>query len=234
MVPVLDPGWASWAGVVGFGCAGRTGGLRAQVAKSAADPGGGQSLRWQRSLPGPAQVDRQRAGQPQLGVRGGGAAERAGRHRRVRQLGTGLESGCATGRLGRTRPPRALLGSYVGGSAAGRAFGHVRRRRFADTGVESDPTSTSWPRGARSPRQCCSGSGGFAVRARDQWGAGRCARIWDVTTRAEIARVGCSVTALAIGSLDPGKSRLVIVHEGAGFSLWSVTRGSEELLPSIS
>src|SRR4051794_3551804 len=43
-VPVLQPGWASGPGMGGFRCAGRTGGLRAQVAKSAADPGRGQPL----------------------------------------------------------------------------------------------------------------------------------------------------------------------------------------------
>jgi WD40 repeat protein len=52
--------------------------------------------------------------------------------------------------------------------------------------------------------------------------------VWDVTTRTEIAQLGCSVTALATGPLSPGGSSLVIAHHGAGFSLWSVIDGPQE------
>ena len=58
--------------------------------------------------------------------------------------------------------------------------------------------------------------------------------VWDVTTQTGIAQVGCSVTAMATGPLGPGESSLIVVHEGGGFSLWSVTRGSQELLPPVS
>ena len=59
-------------------------------------------------------------------------------------------------------------------------------------------------------------------------GADRRVIIWDVTTRTEIAELGCSVTALATGPLDPGESSLVVAHAGAGFSLWSVIGGRRE------
>jgi hypothetical protein len=52
--------------------------------------------------------------------------------------------------------------------------------------------------------------------------------VWNVTTRTEIAQMGCSVTALATGPLGPSESSLVIVHHGAGFSLWSVIGGPQE------
>ena len=45
----------------------------------------------------------------------------------------------------------------------------------------------------------------------------------DVTTRSEVTQVRCSVTALATGPLDTDSSCLVIVHQDAGFSVWSVT-----------
>jgi WD40 repeat protein len=45
--------------------------------------------------------------------------------------------------------------------------------------------------------------------------------LWDVTTRTEMARLGCSVTALATGPNSPAASSLVIAHAGGGFSLWS-------------
>jgi len=52
--------------------------------------------------------------------------------------------------------------------------------------------------------------------------------VWDVTTRTEIAHVGCSVTALATGPLGPSESSLVVAHRGVGFSLWSVIGGPQE------
>ena len=47
--------------------------------------------------------------------------------------------------------------------------------------------------------------------------------VWDVTTGTEIAQVGCSVNALAAELPGPGESCLIIAHEGAGFSHWSIT-----------
>jgi hypothetical protein len=52
--------------------------------------------------------------------------------------------------------------------------------------------------------------------------------MWDVTTRTEIAHLGCSVTALATGPLGPGESSLVVAHHGAGFSQWSVIDGPQQ------
>ena len=51
--------------------------------------------------------------------------------------------------------------------------------------------------------------------------------VWDVTTRTEIAQLGCSVTALATRPFGPSESSLVVAHHGAGFSLWSVIGGPE-------
>jgi WD40 repeat protein len=56
-------------------------------------------------------------------------------------------------------------------------------------------------------------------------GDDRRALVWDVTTRPEIAELGCSVTALATGPLGLAESSLVVAHAGAGFSLWSVIGG---------
>ena len=46
--------------------------------------------------------------------------------------------------------------------------------------------------------------------------------VWDMTTRREIAQLGCSVTALATGLLGHRESCLVIAHKEAGFSFWSL------------
>ncbi len=62
--------WVVWGGVGGFRCTGREAGLRAEVAKSAADLGRGELLGRGRSLPGTAQVAGEGAGQPELGVAG--------------------------------------------------------------------------------------------------------------------------------------------------------------------
>jgi len=51
--------------------------------------------------------------------------------------------------------------------------------------------------------------------------------VWDVTTQTEIAQLGCSVTALATRRLGPSESSLVVAHQGAGFSLWSVIGGPQ-------
>ena len=50
----------------------------------------------------------------------------------------------------------------------------------------------------------------------------------DVTTRAEVAQLGRSVTALAKGPPGPSESSLVVAHRGAGFSLWSVIGAPQE------
>src|SRR3954451_14972719 len=70
--PVLvgDAGWASGAGSAGVRRTGRKSDLRAEAAKSAADPGGGQPPGWAGPFPGATQVGGQVTGQAQLGVRG--------------------------------------------------------------------------------------------------------------------------------------------------------------------
>lgn len=59
-------------------------------------------------------------------------------------------------------------------------------------------------------------------------GDDRRVQVWDPATRTEIAQLDCSVTAMATGPLGPGGSSLVVAHEGAGFSLWSVIGGPQE------
>ena len=49
--------------------------------------------------------------------------------------------------------------------------------------------------------------------------------VWDPDIRIEIADLRCSVIALASGPLDPGRCSLVIAHQDAGFSVWSVIVG---------
>jgi hypothetical protein len=46
--------------------------------------------------------------------------------------------------------------------------------------------------------------------------------LWDMTTRREIAQLGCSVTALATGLSGHSEPCLVIAHKEAGFSFWSL------------
>jgi WD40 repeat protein len=53
-------------------------------------------------------------------------------------------------------------------------------------------------------------------------GADRIVLVRDVSSPTEVAQVGCSVTALATIPISPDASSLVIAHEGAGFSLWSI------------
>jgi WD40 repeat protein len=53
--------------------------------------------------------------------------------------------------------------------------------------------------------------------------------VWDPASPASgPLELGCSVTALAMGSLRPGVSFLVVAHAGAGFSLWSLIGCHEE------
>src|SRR4051812_25886213 len=118
-VPVGHSGWSPGPGVGGFRCTGRTGGLRAQVAKSAADPSRGQSPGRQRPFPGPAQIDSERAGQPQFGVRGEdqpGPAVGRGR-------GTELRAGPAQGLLGEADGVFQVEAAQVGLPAAGDGLG---------------------------------------------------------------------------------------------------------------
>jgi WD40 repeat protein len=54
-------------------------------------------------------------------------------------------------------------------------------------------------------------------------GEERCVRLWDVLARVECARVSCSAVALAVATCpDVDDCALVIVHEGAGISKWSI------------
>ena len=62
--------WAARSGPAGFRCAGGLGGVRAEVPKPAADPGGSQPAGWGRFLPGATQIGGQRSGEAELGVRG--------------------------------------------------------------------------------------------------------------------------------------------------------------------
>jgi WD40 repeat protein len=47
------------------------------------------------------------------------------------------------------------------------------------------------------------------------------ALMWDITTRTEMAQLGCSVSALAVGPNRSAEASLLVAHVGAGFSLWS-------------
>jgi WD40 repeat protein len=49
--------------------------------------------------------------------------------------------------------------------------------------------------------------------------------IWNAATQGPVAQLGCSVTRLAAGQISRGEAFLVVVHEGQGFSLWSVPKG---------
>jgi len=64
-------------------------------------------------------------------------------------------------------------------------------------------------------------------------GDDRRVQVWDPATRTEIAQLDCSVTAMATGPLGPGGSFLVVAHEGAGFSLWSVIGGTGVTCPCM-
>ena len=50
--------------------------------------------------------------------------------------------------------------------------------------------------------------------------------LWDVTTRTQIAQLGCSPRALAAYPLGRESTGLVIAHAGAGLSFWSLTGAS--------
>jgi hypothetical protein len=68
---ILRAGWASRAGLGGFGCTRRTGGLRAEVAEPPADPGRGEPMGLAGSLPGSAEVFGEGAGEAELGMGSG-------------------------------------------------------------------------------------------------------------------------------------------------------------------
>ena len=48
--------------------------------------------------------------------------------------------------------------------------------------------------------------------------------VWDpaVPGAGPVAQLGCSVIRLAMGVTEPGGFALVMAHQGAGLSLWSV------------
>ena len=55
-------------------------------------------------------------------------------------------------------------------------------------------------------------------------GADRRVLVWDpVQASTQVVQLNCSVTALATAPFGPAGSKLVIAHEGNGFSLWSFT-----------
>jgi WD40 repeat protein len=49
--------------------------------------------------------------------------------------------------------------------------------------------------------------------------------VWDATTQGLVAQLGCSVIGLAAVQASSSESFLVVLHEGQGFSLWSITKG---------
>jgi WD40 repeat protein len=49
--------------------------------------------------------------------------------------------------------------------------------------------------------------------------------IWNLTTRGQVTQLGCSAIDLAAGQASRGEASLVVVHEGEGFSLWSIIKG---------
>jgi WD domain, G-beta repeat len=49
--------------------------------------------------------------------------------------------------------------------------------------------------------------------------------IWTATVQGQVAQLGCSVIGLAAVQASRGEASLVVVHEGQGFSLWSITKG---------
>jgi WD40 repeat protein len=53
-------------------------------------------------------------------------------------------------------------------------------------------------------------------------GTDRRVLVWNATTRGLVAQLGCSVTQLAALQSGRGEALLVVVHEGQGFSLWSI------------
>jgi WD40 repeat protein len=53
-------------------------------------------------------------------------------------------------------------------------------------------------------------------------GADRRVLIWNATIQRQISQLDCSVIGLAAGQASRGEASLVVVHEGQGFSLWSV------------
>ncbi len=52
--------------------------------------------------------------------------------------------------------------------------------------------------------------------------------MWDATAQAQVAQLGCSVIGLAAVQASRSEASLVVVHEGHGFSLWSVARDDNE------
>ena len=52
-------------------------------------------------------------------------------------------------------------------------------------------------------------------------------------TRTELAQLNCSVNALAIGTPSPAEVFLVVAHQDAGFSIWSVS-GQEVTTSAIN
>jgi WD40 repeat protein len=51
--------------------------------------------------------------------------------------------------------------------------------------------------------------------------------IWNATTQRRVAQLGCSVIGLAVQA-SRDEASLVVVHQGQGFSLWSITEDDQE------
>jgi hypothetical protein len=52
--------------------------------------------------------------------------------------------------------------------------------------------------------------------------------VWSTTAQGQVAQLGCSAIGLAAVQVSRGEASLVVVHEGHGFSLWSVARDDNE------
>jgi WD40 repeat protein len=50
--------------------------------------------------------------------------------------------------------------------------------------------------------------------------------VWDAITQEQVAQLGCSVMGLTAVQASRGDASLVIIHEGQGFSLWSIPKAS--------
>jgi WD40 repeat protein len=55
-------------------------------------------------------------------------------------------------------------------------------------------------------------------------GADRQVLVWDATTQGKVAQLSCSVIWLAAVQASRSEATLIVVHEGHGFSLWSIAK----------
>jgi WD40 repeat protein len=53
-------------------------------------------------------------------------------------------------------------------------------------------------------------------------------RVWTTTAQGQVAQLGCSVIGLVAVQASRSEASLVVVHDGHGFSVWSVARDHSE------